>query len=492
MRRQTSRIAPSANANASAADAGGSIRPVVTGKTAGARSTKAVVVRDARRFAAARIERVFADAMDEAGPFEPKPFLALAVSGGSDSMALALLAQRWAQRRKGRCVALIVDHGLRAEAAAEARLVGRRLRALGIEHRILRWTEPKPGSGIQEAARAARYDLLTGWCRRHGALHLLTAHQADDQAETVAMRLAHRSGETGLAAMPLVAARDGVRLVRPLLALGRDELRTLLTVRKVAWVDDPSNEDLRFERIRLRRTLAPATTKSMLARAATAAAFRQKQDDAVAGLLAAVRAMPEAWLAMPPDLFADTPLPIARAALERCLLCVSGDEHGPRGERLDRLLAELRRPSSFRGRTLGGCRILRWQGALAICRELAAIEASVPAAPGQQTWDGRFEIRIPAGRQSGRTIRPLGAIDPLPEMLRAVRRAVGLPGPVVAALPAICGKRGQTVAVPSLGWWSAGLKSTVEVRWTPARPLAPARFLPMGESCFNPMADYLE
>lgn len=484
MRRQTSRTALSANANASAADAGVVVRTRATGGTAGARSTKAV---------AARVERGFAAAMEEAGPFEPKPFLALAVSGGSDSMALSVLAQRWAQRRNGRCVALIVDHGLRAEAAAEARLVGRWLRALGIEHRILRWTEPKPARGIQEAARTARYDLLTGWCRRYGALHLLTAHQADDQAETVAMRLAHRSGETGLAAMPLVAARNGVRLVRPLLALRRDELRTLLTVRKVAWVDDPSNEDIRFERIRLRRTLAPATTKSMLARAATAAAFRQKQDDAVAGLLAAVRAMPEAWLAMPPDLFADTPLPIARAALERCLLCVSGDEHGPRGERLDRLLAELRRPSSFRGRTLGGCRILRWQGALAFCRELVAIEASAPAVPGKQLWDGRFEVRIfPASRQPGLTIRPLGAIDPLPETLRAACRAAGLPGPVAATLPAICGRRGQTVAVPSLGWQSAGLKSTATVRWTPARPLAPARFLPMGESCFNPMADYLE
>ena len=483
MRRQTSRTAPSANANASAADAGGSVRAVAAGRTAGARSTKAIV---------ARIEREFADAMAVAGPFEPKPFLALAVSGGSDSMALALLAQRWAQRRQGRCVALIVDHGLRPEAAAEAKLAGRRLRALGIEHRILRWTEPKPKSGIQEAARTARYDLLTGWCRRHGALHLLTAHQADDQAETVAMRLAHRSGETGLAAMPLVAARDGVRLVRSLLALRRDELRALLTARKVAWVDDPSNEDLRFERIRLRRALAPATIESMLARAATAAAFRQKQDDAVARLLASVRAMPEASLAMPLALFADAPMPIARAALERCLLCVSGDEHGPRGERLDRLLAELRRPASFRGRTLGGCRLLRWQGSLAICRELAAIGASVPATPGKQRWDGRFEVRIPEGRQPGLTIRPLGAIDLLPETLRAARRSSGLPGPVVASLPAICGRRGQTVAVPSLGWQSAGRNPAVTVRWTPARPLAPARFLPMGESCFNPVADYLE
>jgi tRNA(Ile)-lysidine synthase len=230
----------------------------------------------------------------------------------------------------------------------------------------------------------------------------------------------------------------------------------------------------------------------MLARAATAGASRQKQDDAVADLLAAVQAMPEAWLAMALSLFADAPSPVARAALERCLLCVSGDEHGPRGERLDRLLAELRRPSAFRGRTLGGCRILRWQGSLAICRELAAIATPVPASTGIQRWDGRFDLHIRGGRRSGLTIRPLGSIDPVPETLRAARRAAGMPGPVAATLPAFCGRRGQPVAVPSLGWPSAGRNPAATVRWTPARPLVPARFLPVGESCFNHMADYLE
>lgn len=484
MRRQTSRIAPSASANASAADAGSAVGDRASGKAAGTRSTKAIV---------ARIERAFAAAMAEAGPFEPRPFLALAVSGGSDSMALAVLAHRWAQRRKGHCVALIVDHGLRREAAAEANLVGRRLRTLGIAHRILRWTGPKRASGIQAAARTARYDLLTGWCRRHGALHLLTAHQADDQAETVAMRIAHRSGETGLAAMPLVAARDGVRLVRPLLALHRTELRALLSAHKIGWVDDPSNQDLRFERIRLRSTLAPEATHRMLARAATAGVNRQTQDDAVAGRLALVRAMPDAWLAMPLSLFAEAPLPVVRAALVQSLLCVSGDEHAPRGERLDRLLAELREPSSFRGRTLGGCRLLRWQGSLAICRELAAIAPTVPVGPtGSVRWDGRFDVRIGAGWQPGLTIRPLGAVDPLPETLRARRRSAGLPGPVAASLPALCDRRGRPVAVPSLGWQQTARTLAVAVRWTPGRALAPAHFLPVGESCFNPMADYLE
>ena len=433
------------------------------------------------------MERAFADALAKAGPFEPRPFLALAVSGGSDSMALAVLAHRWAQRRKGRCVALIVDHGLRTEAAAEARLVGRRLRALGIAYRILRWTAPRPASGIQAAARTARYDLLTGWCRRHGALHLLAAHQADDQAETVAMRLAHRSGEAGLAAMPLVAARDGVRLVRPLLALHRNELRTLLAAQKIDWVDDPSNEDLRFERIRLRSKLAPEATQQMLVRASAAGENRQAQDDAVADLLALVRPMPDAWLTMKLSLFAEAPLPVARAALEQSLLCVSGDEHAPRGERLDRLLAELRQPASFRGRTLGGCRVLRWQGSLAICRELAAIASKVPVAPnGSQLWDGRFDVRILGGRHPGLTIRPLGTVDPLPEEFRELRRSAGLPGAVAASLLSLCDRRGHLVAVPSLGWQRTGQKRAVAVRWTPGRALAPARFCPVGRVVLTP------
>ncbi len=431
--------------------------------------------------------------MTAAGPFEPQPFLALAVSGGSDSMALALLAQRWVRQRKGRAIALIVDHGLRTEAAAEARLVGRRLAALGLPHRILRWTDAKPASGIQAAARAARYGLLAGWCRRNGALHLLTAHQADDQAETVAMRMAHRSGEAGLAAMPLIAVRDGVRLVRPLLALHRTELRVLLASNDVSWVDDPSNEDARFERIGVRRRLTATDTRRMLARAAAAGASRQMQDAAVADLLARVRPMSEAWLAMPPDLLAQAPQAIARAALERCLLCAGGGEHAPRGERLDRLLAELRQPETFRGRTLGGCRILRWQGSLVVCREAAAIATPAAVSPERvQSWDRRFELRLRDARSAGFSIRPLGTVAQVPEPLRRARRAADLPGAVTAGLPCLCDRQGRPLAVPALGWRRSVAGAALVARWKPQRALAPAGFLPVRESCFNRMADYLE
>src|SRR5689334_12818293 len=159
-------------------------------------------------------------------PFEVNPELAVAVSGGADSLALALLADRWARACGGRVTALTVDHGLRPEAAREARQVGRWLKASGIRHVILRWSPPAMKktatarlANLQAAARDARYELLCGWCRQHAVLHLLLAHHRDDQAETLLLRLARGSGLDGLAAMAPLVERSAVRLLRPLLAV---------------------------------------------------------------------------------------------------------------------------------------------------------------------------------------------------------------------------------------------------------------------------------
>src|SRR5262249_20564479 len=183
--------------------------------------------------------------MKAVGPFELRPHLAVALSGGRDSMALALLVAAWAERRGGRITAITVDHGLRPEAAAEAHQVGRSLRTRGIAHRILRWRPPAgalPG-GLQAAARAARYELLCGWCRRHGVLHLALAHQQEDQAETLLLRLARGSGLDGLAAMAPVAERASVRLIRPLLPIARVRLRATPAPPPPARIDHPPTHD---------------------------------------------------------------------------------------------------------------------------------------------------------------------------------------------------------------------------------------------------------
>src|SRR6266513_193352 len=187
------------------------------------------------------------------GGFEARPFITVAVSGGPDSLALAILADRWARRHGGRLVALTVDHRLRPESAEEARTVGGWLAARGIAHHILVWADPKPATGIQEAARAARYRLLAGWCREQGCLHLLTAHHREDQAETHLIRRRAGSGVDGLAGMATVREMAGLRLVRPLLQVPKARLVALVAAEHQPFLSDPSNQDPAFERSRLRK-----------------------------------------------------------------------------------------------------------------------------------------------------------------------------------------------------------------------------------------------
>ncbi len=174
----------------------------------------------------------FARLLARLGPFEPKPVIALAVSGGPDSMALALLLDEWANHRDARIEAITVDHGLRPESAAEAEQVGRWLAVRRVtRHTVLHWSDAKPEAGIQAAARAARYRLMTEHCRAEGILHLCLAHHLDDQVETRAMRAARHSGPAGLAGMSAIREWGGVRLLRPLLGITKQALHATLAAR---------------------------------------------------------------------------------------------------------------------------------------------------------------------------------------------------------------------------------------------------------------------
>src|SRR6476659_5583264 len=178
-------------------------------------------------------------------PWKGAPALVLAVSGGPDSLALMWLAARWrrALPRGPRLIAVTVDHGLRPEAAREARDVKRLAASLDLPHRTLRWTGAKPKTGLPAAAREARYRLLAQAASRSGATHILTAHTRDDQAETLLMRMLRGSGIAGLAAMARETEREGVWLARPLLEISKSQLIATLIKAKIAFADDPTNRD---------------------------------------------------------------------------------------------------------------------------------------------------------------------------------------------------------------------------------------------------------
>lgn len=198
---------------------------------------------------------------------ETLPVVLLAVSGGPDSVALLLLAARWrkALRKGPDLIAVTVDHGLRPQAKAEAQDVARLAKKLGVAHRTLRWTGPKPKTGLPQAARHARYWLLADAARKAGAAHILTAHTLDDQAETVMIRMMRGSGMTGLAAMQRTSVVPGrapsgqtdappndLLLVRPLLGIPKARLIATLASAKIVFADDPTNRDPAFTRARLR------------------------------------------------------------------------------------------------------------------------------------------------------------------------------------------------------------------------------------------------
>lgn len=420
--------------------------------------------------------------MARLGGFESKPRLAVGVSGGADSLGLALLAHDWAVGQGGFILALTVDHGLRPESADEAQRVGHWLAARGIEHRILRWEGVKPSTGIQAAARVARHRLLAERCRDEGILHLALAHHRDDQAETVLLRFARGSGVDGLAGMAPVRAEGGVRLIRPLLDLPHARLVATCRAFGQEWIEDPSNRNPAFARARLRAVeealAAEGLDSERLADTARRAArARAALETATASLLAeAAEIYPEGWIRLDPKPFLAAPEELGLRALVRCLLVVGGAPYPPKAEASERLFAEVT-GGLTKGRTLGGCRILSWRGALLIAREPAGADERKTVSPGDSVcWDRRFTVRLAPGDGGPITLARLGgegwrvALAEQPGLA-----ALRLPEPARESLPALWDEAGLG-AVPSLGFFRKESTLTAEAAFTPAVPLAGPAF----------------
>ncbi len=395
----------------------------------------------------------FAALMDRLGPFETAPLLAIAVSGGADSLALCLLAADWARARGGKVVGVTVDHALRLESAAEARRVGGWLAAHSIDHCILTRTGPKPETGIQAFARQARYDLLQGWCADQGILHLLLAHHQDDQAETLLLRLGRGSGPDGLAAMAPIVERAAVRLLRPLLDVPHHRLTATLTALGQEWVEDPSNQNPHYQRVRLRQMM-PALANVGIKSAGLAetarhfGALRQVRDQQIAQSVVRLADLhPAGWVRLDALEVARLPRDQALAVLGRVCRVVGGGVLPHRQDRLERLLDELLAGLSGR-RTFGGCLLSPGRQGVVVCRELAAVASPVSVTGGQDLWwDRRFAFRLSGDGQGW-----VGALGV--KAWAALRKEIpvpGLPSSVIPTLPALFDQHGVS-AVPHLGY----------------------------------------
>lgn len=423
----------------------------------------------------------FAALMERFAPFEPRPHIAAAVSGGRDSMALLLLADEWARGRGGRVTALTVDHGLRPAAASEAAQVAAWCASRGIAHAVLAWPGPRPATGIQAAARAARYRLLDQWCRAAGVLHLLVAHHAEDQVETVLMRLLRGSGPDGLAGMTALAEHGAARRLRPLLALSRARLTATLDAAGQGWVEDPSNRDPHYLRAQLRaagadfaaRGLDPSRLRLMAARFGRA---RNALETALAAFLArAVSLDPCGFAWIEPEALAAAPADLGIKALAAVLTTVSGADYPPRLEGVERLFARLSEGLAG-GRSLAGCLIAPRRGRVLICREPAVVAAPTIVRPSTPTrWDGRFTFDFAGVAPSDFS---LGALGPNLAFCRDnVSAALARVPPLArSTLPALRDREG-ILAVPGLGYRTARRPEfELYLAFRPTRPLTSGRF----------------
>ena len=399
--------------------------------------------------------------------------IAVALSGGPDSLALLIHAARWAKRRKGASVmALTVDHGLRREAAAEAARAGAQAKALGVSHRILKWQGEKPAHGIQAAARAARYALMAEACRKAGIGDLLLAHHLEDQAETFLLRLARGSGVDGLSAMASERDYDGqeprLRLLRPLLDVPRARLAAGVAKAGLTPAQDPSNEDERFERVRIRQALPVLAEIGLdaatLARSAGRLARARAALDGQAERFMSSHVLLTDWgsALIDSEALAEAPEEIALRVLARLGRTVGGGAWPPRDDALQAVLAAVRTGELGGGRTLSGCKFAMKGARVAVTRELAAARKAAPlvfSSRGEGVWDGRFRVFMGDApeRRGGYRVEMLG-LDGLKTLRAAGVERPDAPSQVLAAMPALfAGKR--LIAAP-FGEAAAGIGRT--------------------------------
>ncbi len=363
--------------------------------------------------------------------------IGIAVSGGGDSTALLHLALQAGLRVE----AVTVDHRLRDDSAAEALAVAQACAGLGVPHVVRVWNHgPEVPGNLMDAARQARMALIGDWARGRGIGHVALGHTRDDQAETVLMGLARAAGLAGLSGMRRAWVDGGVTFHRPLIDAGREELRDWLRAQGLTWVDDPTNDNPRFTRVRARQVLAALAPLGItaeglagvaghlaLAQELVSAAVQAAAGRHVAEVAGALRLADGLWA---------EPLDVRRQVVGAAVGWLAGARYAPRADDLARFTLAL---AEGRDATLRGCRARQgW-----ILREARALGGPVPAG---QVWDGRWTVTGAAGE-----VRALGAagLRQCPEW-----RALGVPRQVLEVTPAVW-QGDRLVAAPCAGFGPA-------------------------------------
>ncbi len=340
----------------------------------------------------------FSRSIEDLLPNRSSNRLAVAVSGGADSMCLCLLMNLWA-RSNGLCiVALTVDHLLRAESTAEAEKVLYWMQQRGIEHHTLSWKKESPPANLQDSARQARYKLLIEWCSQNHVKYLALAHNLDDQFETVMQRLAHHSGPSGLAGIPLARSTEHVKILRPLLNYSKSQIIETLRHLNQEWIEDPSNQNTKFTRIKIRQqqerwSSYGLSKERVLQLKQKMVQQRMLKESQVQDFLAQhMTSHAEGYVLLDYEHLIAQDSQLLELTIIHLLKFVSGRIYPPRQENLNHAIYQI---SLRHNTTIHGCILQLWQGKLLICREAHNMEPTKNF-QGLETviWDNRYQITL--------------------------------------------------------------------------------------------------
>ena len=399
-------------------------------------------------------------------PFERAPHVAVGVSGGADSMSLAILLSDWAQRQGGSVTALIVDHGLRPESDPEARRVSMALAALGIENCILRWESDDVTTGVQSKARNARYGLMETWCKQSNVLHLAVAHHADDQAETVLMRMEKGSGSDGLSGMPKTRELKHCRLLRPLLSVRKQALVGFLDGRGVPWVHDPSNDDPKYARTVIRSGIVNdnVDVDGVAMSAIRFARVRDVAETAAARWLARYADLkPTGYLVLDRPALMDAAEDTRLRVLSRAATVIGGKTYPPAISTTERLVDHL---ADVRAATVSGSLFTIKKDAVMVFREMRNLPTAQSIVGREILWDGRFSIMRHCD-DADLKVMAFGQLDPTNVSdLQVPNWFSDLPSMAQRTIPVICCRNEILMPTPN-----GTKKQGVSLRFLPKIPL---------------------
>ncbi|MBS0185596.1 MAG: tRNA lysidine(34) synthetase TilS [Proteobacteria bacterium] len=447
-------------------------------------------------------EAEFERLMEKVGPFESSPSFAIALSGGVDSLALALLLKRWIKKNSGVLFSLTVDHGLRPEASQEAQQVSQWMKQHSIPHTILQWRGPKPKTHLQEKARLMRHELLESYCRDNKIQHLFFAHHQADQQETFLLRFLQKSGIDGLSGMAFVRETPFVRKLRPLLKISKERFYVTLEEFQQPFIKDPSNQNLKFRRVQLREQkedfdalgISGDVIETLIEKSSWVREALEKET--IKALFEAVFVSELGYASLDLKKFRTFSFEIARRVLERIIFMIGGKPYAARSASLLPLvkLFQTNSPESFI-KTLNSVLLKKKHDILFVMKEPCRSSEKYSFSKikelsnnqGFFVWEDRFLVKIKDISLLGnRFLKPLGKKGILflkkEGFLTKERKSdnndlpLDIHDTILETLPSLW-ENEKLLSVPHLGWgmlfWQESGLESLKNSFFPKNSLAP-------------------